>query len=202
MKKCFKCGLLKPYGEFYRHKRMADGYLNKCKECTKKDTKRTGWKKYYRSEKGVIRTIYKSQTQNSKKRSQVKPSYSKKELSSWLYSNGFKELYISWVNSGFKKDKKPSVDRIDDFKPYTMSNIKLGTWHENKQHQYQDIVNGVSTSGLMCKAVLQYSKNKDLVAKYVSQSEACRQTGISNASISACCRGKTKTAGGYYWVYA
>ena len=43
-KVCFKCHTEKPITEFYKHKKMSLGVVNKCKECNKLDVK----KDYYR----------------------------------------------------------------------------------------------------------------------------------------------------------
>jgi len=39
-KSCFKCGKVLPLTDFYKHKQMPDGHLNKCKECNKQESRR------------------------------------------------------------------------------------------------------------------------------------------------------------------
>lgn len=51
------------------------------------------------------------------------------------------------------------------------------------------------------KAIVQFDKNNTLIAEYNSISEAARITGVSFSGISACCRYKRLTAGGFIWRY-
>lgn len=37
-KQCFKCKRVLDIEEFYKHKKMKDGHLNKCKDCTRQDS--------------------------------------------------------------------------------------------------------------------------------------------------------------------
>jgi len=50
MKQCFKCEKELPLDSFYKHPAMKDGYVNKCKECNKKDVRENRAAKidYYR----------------------------------------------------------------------------------------------------------------------------------------------------------
>lgn len=45
MKTCFKCKIEKPLNEFYKHPKMLDGHVNKCKVCNKKDVTENYFKK-------------------------------------------------------------------------------------------------------------------------------------------------------------
>lgn len=49
-KQCFKCQAIRPLEGFYKHPRMADGRVNKCKECNKRDVRenRVSKVEYYR----------------------------------------------------------------------------------------------------------------------------------------------------------
>lgn len=51
------------------------------------------------------------------------------------------------------------------------------------------------------KSVNQYTKDGDFVARHESMTQAEVKTGIKFQSISQCCRGIIKTAGGYKWFF-
>lgn len=52
------------------------------------------------------------------------------------------------------------------------------------------------------KGVTQITNTGTIVDEYASLTEAQNQTGIELHNISECCRGKSKTAGGFVWEYS
>ena len=130
---CTKCIKKKDITDFNPISTTTRGYQSQCKVCYR-DTKL----KSKRTKKGMTGVMYDSQRSNSKTRGHPMPTYSKKELREWLYSQElFHHLYNLWVVSNYDKMLKPSVDRLEDDLPYSFSNIQLTVWQVNQDKNYE-----------------------------------------------------------------
>lgn len=155
---------------------------------------------YDKTIKGVITTFYKCNVKNSKDRNHPLPKYTKEELSKWLFDcTNFKVLYENWVKSDYNKLKKPSIDRINDYKFYSFDNIQLITWEENFKKYNKDKIQEINCKQL--SSVCQYDLENNLIRSYNSILSAQKYTGILSPHISRVCRGIRKSAGGFVWKY-
>jgi hypothetical protein len=194
-KKCSKCGIVKSKTEFSVSGVARDGLSYLCKKCAMSQSLVRE-----RTKKGLIAKIFRTQKTSSKQRSFLVPSYTKKELIDWFFKqNDFDFIYQNWVNSGYKKELRPSVDRIDDYKGYSFENIQLMTWGENLQKSYEDRKSGRNRKGSL--AVVQYDMNMVFIGEYYSCREAARASGIDASTIVKCCKKKCNSIGGYKWEY-
>ena len=157
-------------------------------------------KKHSRTKKGLICRIFFNQKHNSISKGYPPPTYTLNGLRAWMIrQHKFHKLFNDWRISGYDKMLIPSCDRRDDYKPYTLDNLRITTWGENKQKGYDDRRNGINNK--TNRAVLQLDMCREVINEFHSISEAGRVAGVTVRSISYACRNEKKRAGGFYWRY-
>lgn len=193
-KLCVRCDKSKTISDFYRYKKTGRSY-KLCKSCEKEKANA-----YQKTKEGVAAVIYNSQKQSSIKRGHKLPDYSWQGLLSWMNKQlNFDAIYLNWLNSGYSKDKKPSCDRINDYFPYTLDNIRLCTWAENNEKGSYNLRNGINNK--INKAVVQLDMRGNFISRHHSISKASRSIDKPNTNIVKCLKGKIKHAYGYIWKY-
>lgn len=195
MKKCTKCREFKPLSDYFNDKSRKDDLYPWCKQCCNKK-----FIEYGHTKNGLLTQMYATQRNRSKNRNYKLPVYSKKELRNWLFSQkSFHTLYDNWVKSDFNKWLRPSIDRKDDYKSYTLDNIQITTWRQNNGRSHDDMRNGINNK--RSKSILQYDLDSNFIKEYYSLSQAKRETRIDVSSIIKVCKNKRKTAGKFVWKY-
>lgn len=194
---CAKCQTVKSLELFPKNKLKALGRGHTCLQCSKQQIK-----DYYKTKMGVAKAIYLGQVSSSKYRNYPRPSYSSKEFCRWILSqDNFDELYCEWIKSNYHKDFKPSADRIDDYKSYSFSNIRLVTWKQNRENLSTSKITGANNK--QSRSVVQLSCNGSLVKEFYSIAQAAREVNVNAKNITYCCQEKPKykTAKGFIWKY-
>lgn len=148
-----------------------------------------------------IQDIYLNQLGSSSRRNIGAVQYTKQELTDWCLAQPlYHSLHADWVASGFLRELAPSVDRKDDYLPYSLSNIQLMTAKQNLDKGFADRAAGVNNK--LSTSVDQFTLDGVYVATYPSCNLAGRAMGkINGSSIAAVCTGKRNKAHGYVWKY-
>ena len=182
---CTNCKKDKPESEFRKNKNFTsrNGLSYQCKACDLNGK---------RTPEGHMEKIYHSLRYNNAQRSHGAVSFSKSEFIDWCKENSFSSLYGKWEKSGFVQALAPSVDRKNDVKPYTFTNMQLMTWKENHG----------ANSTVMSKPVEQLQNGK-VVKTHGSIREAGRAfTEKSTGSgILYALKKPERSAYGFQWRY-
>ena len=109
------------------------------------------------------------------------------------------ELHRNWVKSDYDSDLKPSIDRINHKKRYSLNNIQVMTWRENFEKGIAE-----SDSSVKRKKVEQLTLKGVYIKTFASIKTAQKSLKLMKADtgISQVCNGRRKSCGGFKWKFS
>lgn len=150
MKKCFKCNQAKAITDFYVHKKMKDGHLNKCKVCTKKDSKENLKKK--------TSTLDGKMAERHRGRDKYRRLYTGRKVDK-MYKKKDMAKYI---------EKYPEKYRAKNVcQGMVVSGKNLHHWSYNKEH-YKDVIITSPSSHYFIHRYLVYDQERMMYRTYDS----------------------------------
>lgn len=189
MKTCSVCKKNLPLDMFNKQSTGKQGVRADCKDCLKR---------FIRSKHGVINQMYSGCISRTKKKGFTSVSFTKEELEKWVNScKEFHTLYDKWVLEDYPTALKPSLDRLDDYKGYSLDNIRIVTANTNVKRYYSDAINGINTKS--AKPVEQYSLDGEYIRTFHSLSAAARSVNGIPSNINQVINGTYAQAYGYKW---
>jgi hypothetical protein len=152
--------------------------------------------KYRKTPKGLLTNIYSKMKERSLKNNRPLPNFSLLELhNKFLNDKEYMYIFDEWANNGYLTSYKPSIDRINPDLPYTLDNIQIMTWKNNREK------GDLENSRRITTAIVMYDLDGNKIKEFESIKEAIKETGLNLGNIIACCQGKRNHTGNYKFKY-